>query len=297
MIARRGAAVATLFGLSLSMFGAGSSHSSAQEPDWPARVVITNDDGIDDPGVLALARAFAEVAETYLVAPAVDRSGSSNFMSVLETQRLRVEARDVGDERIVAYAVEGYPADCVIFALTGLLRDNPPDLVISGINGGSNLGDAWFLSGTVGAARTAAYLGVPAIAVSGVDDADPRALRAVAAWVVELARSAAVRELEAPSYLSVSLPVVPPERITGVVPARRARGNLRLVTEAAGAEGSGAEIWALNLSSAPVQPDADSDIAALARGQIAIVAMRASEQDPDWSVAPGELPAWPGAER
>ena len=80
---------------------------------------------------------------------------------------LEVERREIG-EGIEAFAVDGTPGDCVALALTGLMTD-PPDLVISGINGGANVGAEWLFSGTIGAARVAS-LGVPAVAVSGLDD-------------------------------------------------------------------------------------------------------------------------------
>jgi 5'-nucleotidase len=211
---------------------AAASRVSAQRETWPRRVLITNDDGIEDAGILALARAFARVAETYVVAPATDRSGSSNYAPGLQTRSFTVERRDLGDSAVVAYALHGYPAECLIFALSGPMRDVPPDLVISGVNGGPNLADAWFGSGTIGAARTAAYFGVPAIAVSGLREDDPEAVRAVADWGVELTRSEPVRNLEPPQYLTVSIPLIPPSEIHGVEVVRRAYGLLSGIARA-----------------------------------------------------------------
>jgi 5'-nucleotidase len=159
-----------------------------------------------------------------LVASSEDRSGTSNLMTFTRTGRFVVERRDVG-EGVRAWALDGYPADCVVFALAGPLADSPPDLVVSGINGGANLADDWFGSGTIGAARTAAYLGVPAIAVSGIDDDDPDALEAAVDWVLRLARSGVMREVTPPSYLTISLPVGPPSEITGIEVVDRARGG------------------------------------------------------------------------
>jgi len=141
--------------------------AAAATDTWPRRVLITNDDGIDDPGIRALATAFAEVTETWVVAAMQDRSGTSNFMSVrADNPTCEMEQRDLG-AGITAYALDGYPADCVLVAARGLMQDNPPDLVISGINGGPTLRADGFGSRTVGAARTAALGGLPAIAVSG----------------------------------------------------------------------------------------------------------------------------------
>ncbi|MCZ6833466.1 MAG: hypothetical protein O7F11_06955, partial [Acidobacteria bacterium] len=185
------------------------------ESAWPRRVLVTNDNGIDDIALVELARALAKVTETFVVASTTDRSGSSNLISSVRTGEFRVERRDLG-EGIEAYALDGYPADCVVFALAGPMRDRLPDLVISGINGGPNLGDDWFGSGTIGAARTAAYLGIPSVAISGLEDDDPEAVRAAVRWVVDLVRSEAVRALRSPQYLTVSLPLVSSASVAGV---------------------------------------------------------------------------------
>jgi 5'-nucleotidase len=192
--------------------------TSAQEDSdtWPRRVLITNDDGIDRVQITELARAFAEIAETWVVAPINDRSGTSAHV----TGHLQVHRRKIG-EGIQAFAVAGYPADCVSLALLGLMPDNPPDLVISGINTGPNLAHAWVVSGTIGAARMAATMGVPAIAVSGLDDKVSGSVGAATKWVVRLAQSDLVRELKAPQYLSVSIPLIPPRQIRGVRFAER----------------------------------------------------------------------------
>lgn len=250
--------------------------------DGPGRVLITNDDGIDAPSLRALARAFARTTtQAVVVAPLENRSGSSTSMAALRTGRLVVERRRF-DAGITAYAVDGEPGDAVIFALTKLLADDPPDLVISGINGGPNLGDAWIASGTIGAARLAAYLGVPAIAVSGLpEDGDSAAVATLADWVVDLAHSRLVRQLEAPNYLTVSLPRLPPDRIEGLELTDRARGTLRFALERDDRDERGdREVWRLRLSSAtPDEPG--SDAMALRSGRIAIVPMRVDEFDPD----------------
>lgn len=143
------------------------------EDKEPLRIVITNDDGVEDleDRLYPLAKALMPFAETYIVIPSQDRSGSTHFTSIgkhkraLESELLYVKEKTEETERLEIHAVMGCPADCVSLAVGGILRDNPPDLVISGINGGANLGDAWLGSGTIGAARMAAFYGIPAIAV------------------------------------------------------------------------------------------------------------------------------------
>ena len=153
------------------------SDAAASERVWPKRVLITNDNGIEDPKLVALVRAFAKTTETWVVAPSVDRSGSGSHLTVTRLGKLEVHRRDLG-EGIRAFAVDGYPADCVALAILGIMRESPPDLVVSGINGGPNLGAEWMFSGTIGAARVAAFAGIPSMAISGIDDDVPGAIRA-----------------------------------------------------------------------------------------------------------------------
>ncbi len=263
---------------------------------WPRRVLVTNDNGIDDVGLIELARALAKVTEIHVVAATTDRSGSSNLMSAVRTGEFRVERRDLG-EGIEAYALDGYPADCVLFAVTGPMRDHLPDLVISGINGGPNLGDAWFGSGTIGAARTAAYIGIPSVAISGLDDDDPEAVRAAVQWVVALVRSQAVRALKPPQYLTVSLPQVKPTDVAGVEVVTRGRGLMSGDAKSVGEESPGElQTWRLNLVLHPEAAPADSDIAANRRGAVAIVPMRVDESDPNLLALlrgnPALIPEW-----
>lgn len=268
-----------------------------QTNDWPRKVVITNDDGIDDDGLNALAKAFASVSETFVIAPMQNRSSTTNYVSAIATRALKVERRDLGPQ-ITAYAVDGYPADAVVFALAGLLADDPPDLVISGINNGPNLSDDAYLSGTVGAARMAAFAGVPAIAVSGHNN-EPETLAAIARWVIELARTRLVRELEPRQYLAVSVPQVPASEISGVEVVRRGPWPYSVSLEPApeAADPSGQEVWRLRFSARSVSPSPGTDTYAVAENRIAIVPMRVDEHDYDLLErllsSGGDLPDWP----
>ncbi|HVS66130.1 MAG TPA: 5'/3'-nucleotidase SurE [Thermoanaerobaculia bacterium] len=264
--------------------------------DFPARVLVTNDNGIDDPKIAALARALSAVSETWVVAPDRDRSGSGSTLSVVREARVTVEPRDLGPS-IRAYAVDGFPADCVVLALTGLMRDAPPDIVVSGINGGPNLGSDWMFSGTIGAARVAAFAGVPAVALSGVDDDIPGALDAAVEWVVRLVRSEAARRIVPPDFLSVSFPAVPPGQIRGVRLTERAplREIPRLSLQPPGTwRIIGFEVLDVSVAS-------DSDVAAWEAGFIAVVPMRADEVDQArldrWRRRDPGLPEWRGPRR
>ena len=121
-------------------------------------ILITNDDGYLAPGIKILAQELVQVADISIVAPDRNKSGASNSLTLMRP--LRVEQASDG-----SYYVDGTPTDCVHLALSGLL-DNAPDMVVSGINAGPNLGDDVLYSGTVAAAMEGRYLGLPAIAVS-----------------------------------------------------------------------------------------------------------------------------------
>jgi 5'-nucleotidase len=129
------------------------------------RVLITNDDGIEAPGLRSLVEAFSCAGhDTYVCAPMFQRSGTSQCITagkLLYAKRYY----ELFDSSVVAIACSGYPADCVNLALKRFLLE-PVDVVVSGINLGFNLGYDSYFSGTVGSARAAAMLGIPAIAIS-----------------------------------------------------------------------------------------------------------------------------------
>ena len=125
------------------------------------RILISNDDGYLAPGINALAEALADVAEIIVVAPDSNRSGASNSLTLDRPLSVTQAANGF-------YYVNGTPTDCVHIALTGML-DALPDLVVSGINNGQNMGDDTLYSGTVAAATEAYLFGIPAIAFSQVN--------------------------------------------------------------------------------------------------------------------------------
>ena len=165
-------------------------------------ILITNDDGYLAPGLEALARELRRVAEISVVAPDRNKSGASNSLTL--TRPLRVERTVEG-----TYYVDGTPTDCVHLALNGLL-ENAPDMVVSGINAGPNLGDDVLYSGTVAAAMEGRYLGLPAIAVSLLGR-PPRYYQSAA----EITRRVVERLQQDPlpddTLLNINVPDLPPE--------------------------------------------------------------------------------------
>ncbi|MGB6390248.1 MAG: 5'/3'-nucleotidase SurE [Methyloceanibacter sp.] len=124
------------------------------------RVLLTNDDGIEAPGLDVLEHIASDISnDVWIVAPETDQSGAAHSLTLAEPLRMR----ELGKRR---YAVKGTPTDCVIMGVRHLLADDPPDLVLSGVNRGGNLADDVNYSGTVAGAIEGVMLGVPSIAMS-----------------------------------------------------------------------------------------------------------------------------------
>ncbi len=176
------------------------------------RVLLSNDDGVEAPGIRVLAERIAELGEVIVVAPDRDRSGSSNSLTLDEP--VRVTRLDDG-----RYRVAGTPTDCVHLALCGLL-DEEPDIVLSGINNSANLGDDVIYSGTVSAAMEGRFLGLPAIAVSLAGNGERHDGRGhhfdtAARAVLLLTRRLLVDPLPADTILNVNVPDRPWHEVHG----------------------------------------------------------------------------------
>lgn len=183
------------------------------------RVLLTNDDGVHAEGILALCRALEDVAEVTIVAP--DRPRSASGHSITLHKPLRAQ-RVLVCEGIVAYSTSGTPSDCVALALKGLL-DRKPDLVISGINKGPNLGQDVTYSGTVSAAMEAVILGVPAFAISVAGYSDDISYLPAAGFARRLASEVQRHGLPSRTLLNVNVPAAAEEAIAGVQVTRLGR--------------------------------------------------------------------------
>lgn len=169
-------------------------------------ILISNDDGYQAPGIRVLTEALAAVARITVVAPDRDRSGASNSLTL--DQPIRAQQLDNGVTR-----VEGTPTDCVHLAITGLLEEEP-DIVVSGINSGANLGDDVLYSGTVAAAMEGRFLGLPAIAISMVG-ARIQHYETGARAAVELLRRIERQPVPPETILNVNVPDLPWDRLAG----------------------------------------------------------------------------------
>ena len=170
------------------------------------RILVSNDDGYQAPGIIRLASALSEIAELTVVAPDRDRSGASNSLTL--KRPLYLTRHDSG-----FISVEGTPTDCVHIAITGLL-DEEPDMVVSGINAGANMGDDVHYSGTVAAAMEGRFLGLPALAVSLVAQ-QPQYYDTAARVARDLVLRLQKNPLPADTILNVNVPDLPWDQLAG----------------------------------------------------------------------------------
>ncbi|TXH09171.1 MAG: 5'/3'-nucleotidase SurE, partial [Gammaproteobacteria bacterium] len=178
------------------------------------RILLSNDDGYFAPGIDHLARVLADLGEITVVAPERDRSGASNSLTLDRPLSLRRTANGF-------YHVNGTPTDCVHLAVTGML-DTLPDMVVSGINHGANMGDDTIYSGTVAAATEGYLLGVPAIAVSLVGKSGTHF--ATAAHVAhQLVQRYLANPVKEPMLLNVNVPDIPLAELKGIRVTRLGR--------------------------------------------------------------------------
>lgn len=242
------------------------------------RVLVTNDDGVDAPGIHVLATTLSRAGYDVLVAaPFEDRSGSGAAIGNLQPGgEIRTEPRTIADgDAIPAYAVDGPPALAVMAARLGGFGD-PPELVVSGINPGHNTGRATLHSGTVGAALTAANFGVSALAVSIGWNEDPHWATAA---TLAAAATAWLERAPVRTVLNLNVPDVAAEDLRGVRWAELAPfGTVR----AAVVSTDGGPLQ-MELRETGIDLEPDTDTALVAAGYAAvtsIVGIRAGEWQP-----------------
>jgi len=178
-------------------------------------IMVTNDDGIHAPGILALAAALGELGEVTVVAPDRERSAAGHSLTLHSPLR-------VFPLRDGFFAVDGTPTDCVNMGIHRLLPFRP-DLVVSGINHGANLGDDITYSGTVAAAMEATLMGIPAMAVSLATFDPSEHFQAAAAVAVRIARQITHNGLPADTFLNVNVPNCPADQMKAPLVTRQGR--------------------------------------------------------------------------
>jgi 5'-nucleotidase len=241
------------------------------------RVLITNDDGISSPGLIALVHAFEHAAETYVVAPEHERSATGHAITLHKP--LRAHASAIPGSGVRAWATNGTPADCVALGMLDLLEGRRPDVVLSGINVGPNIGRDLTYSGTVSGAMEGAIFGVPSIAVSIGTFRDP--IFAVAGEVaVDLARAILDRGLPDDTLLNVNVPNLPKEQIAGIAITRQ--GTKRYVSRLEKrSDPRGRIYYWLTGEPAPLPDEEGTDSWALAGGRISVTPISLDLTDSD----------------
>lgn len=185
-------------------------------------IIVTNDDGIDAPGLAIAERLARTLADNvWVFAPATDQSGKAQALTMHEPLRVN----EHGPRR---FSVTGTPADCVMMALgTRFMAGHEPDLVISGTNWGHNLSDAVMYSGTVGAALTAAHFGLPAIALSqAFADGQPADFATANAWAQPVFEQLQQLSSRQGFVWNVNFPDCSPEQVQGLRVTRQINGSV-----------------------------------------------------------------------
>jgi 5'-nucleotidase len=233
------------------------------------RVLLTNDDGIDAPGLAVLEAVAATIArEVWVVAPEHDQSGTSHSISLHSPLRFSRQ----GERR---YGVGGTPGDCVVMAVRHLMLAAPPTLVLAGVNRGANLGVETVFSGTVGAAMAGMLLGLPSIALSQVFT-DREAVR----W--ETARThapAVIRKLLATGWseqacLNVNFPDVAPDAVGPLALTRQGAGLVRRIDVVARTDPRGFDYHWLKFHREARTDSADSEAEIVAAGGISVTPLQ-----------------------
>jgi 5'-nucleotidase len=178
------------------------------------RILLSNDDGYFAPGLACLAEALSAIAEITVVAPERDRSGASNSLTLDRPLHLHKAHNGF-------YYVNGTPTDCVHLAVTGML-DTLPDMVVSGINAGANMGDDTIYSGTVAAATEGFLLGIPSLAVS-LNSASSKNFSTAARVAADMVQRFKDNKFHEPILLNINVPDIPYEKLQGMEVTRLGR--------------------------------------------------------------------------
>jgi 5'-nucleotidase len=228
------------------------------------RILLSNDDGYFAPGLACLAETLSSLADITVVAPERDRSGASNSLTLDRPLNLRRAHSGF-------YYVNGTPTDCVHLAVTGML-DHLPDMVISGINHGANMGDDTIYSGTVAAATEGYLLGIPSIAVSLVSKGAGN-YAAAARVVAEIVKRHQDQPFTSPVLLNVNVPDVPYEQIQGREVTRLGRRH-KAEPVVKSVNPRGETVYWVGAAGAAQDAGGGTDFGAVARGMVSVTPLQ-----------------------
>lgn len=227
-------------------------------------ILISNDDGVHAPGIAALAKALSTIAQVTVIAPDRNCSGASNSLTL--ENPLRIQKFDNG-----FISVNGTPTDCVHLAINELLPELP-DLVVSGINAGANLGDDVIYSGTVAAATEGRFLGLPAIAIS-VCNRTPEHFETAAQVALKVVEQLKTSPLPADQILNINVPDLPYDALKGIQGCRlgcRHRAETMVRTQ----DPAGREIFWLGPPGEKADAGPDTDFYGIEQGYATITPIK-----------------------
>jgi 5'-nucleotidase len=233
------------------------------------RVLLTNDDGIDAPGLAVLEEVAATLArEVWVVAPEHDQSGTSHSISLHAPLRFSRQ----GHRR---FGISGTPGDSVVMAVRHLMLDGPPTLVLSGINRGANLGVETVFSGTVGAAMTGMLLGIPSIALSqAFTDRDAVRWETARALAPDVIRRLLTTGWNKQACLSVNFPDVPVEKAGPLTASRQGAGLVKNINVVPRTDPRGLTYHWLQFDRGTHHDPEESETAIVASGRIAVTPLQ-----------------------
>lgn len=239
-------------------------------------ILVTNDDGYNAPGIVALIDIVAKFGDVVVVAPKEPQSGKSHSITTLTPLYLDTIERREGVE---VYALNGTPVDCVKFATDHLLKGRKIDLVVSGINHGSNAGTNVLYSGTMGGAIEGSFYAAPAIGFSYLDHDESADLTASIYYTEKIIASVLEAQPAMPLCLNVNIPILPLDQIKGMRVVRQNRGYW-LERFFPHTDPRGREYFWLTGDFVNTEPEAtDTDLAVLEQGYVSIVPVQVDMTD------------------
>ncbi|GLQ07469.1 5'/3'-nucleotidase SurE [Sneathiella chinensis] len=233
------------------------------------RILLSNDDGFDAPGMEVLKRiAYSLSDEVVIVAPAKEQSGASRSLTLHDPLRVNKYSE-------TEYSVEGTPTDCVMMALNYLFPDDKPDLILSGVNRGANLGEDVLYSGTVAAASEGTLLGVPSIALSMCMFDSPEIH-----WeTAEKMAPGIIRKLLETGWgedtlVNINFPAIPVDEVQGVVVTRQGKRDLSNLLIDARVDARGREYYWLGYRPSSGKPFEGSDLHAVENKMVSVTPLK-----------------------
>ncbi len=232
------------------------------------RILLTNDDGIHAPGMAVLEKLAAQLSDdVWVCAPAEEQSGAGHSLTLHQPVRVRKH----GEQR---FSVTGTPTDSVNLALRMIFPDKSPDLVISGVNAGENLGDDITYSGTASAAMEAALAGIPAIALSQAFRGNGPSFAAAEQWGVRVLEPLVDVQMAKRTLVNVNFPALPAEDVRGIRVVRQGFHDYSRGSVVEGRDPRGRRYYWFGLQDAEHTLDHGTDLEAVEDGFISVTPLQ-----------------------